>query len=272
MSYGTSVHLMAPPEPIELGAGLANGRDEETLWRYDQVNVRMEACTPSTHPHAQCASQVETHGAGKCLTFGDSNIKSMRRSHDNMHNTKGPLYSRKSLEKMEYCKLYKTFTRCTTKKSIPTKNESGPVFHPGGQAFEEDLVQKEQRLAGGSAHEKWRSKETPTDLLRKMELTSSWVSGGFLELAAMRRGRRKTDTRALSCFTYSSSHSTIPKMMLFLLRMLSAWSERMYSSTICFHRRRHSQPRKKLCTCKRQNPCLLGVLQLGTCNECVGLH
>lgn len=35
---------------------------------------------------------------------------------------------------------------------------------------------------------------------------------------------------------------------LFLLRMLSAWGERMYSSTICFQRRRQSHPRKKLWT------------------------
>ena len=82
-----------------------------------------------------------------------------------------------------------------------------------------------------------------------MELTSSWVIGGFLELAAIRSGRRNTVTRVDSCLTYSSSHSTMPKTILFLLRMLSAWSERMYSSTICFQRRRHNHPRKKLCTC-----------------------
>lgn len=37
---------------------------------------------------------------------------------------------------------------------------------------------------------------------------------------------------------------------VYLLRflMLSACGDFMYSSTICFHRRRHSQPRKKLCT------------------------
>lgn len=87
-----------------------------------------------------------------------------------------------------------------------------------------------------------------TYLFRKIELTSSWVIGGFFELAAIRRGRRNTVTRALSCLTYSSSHSTMPKMMLLRLRMLSAWSERMYSSTICFHLLRHSQPRKKLWT------------------------
>ena len=34
----------------------------------------------------------------------------------------------------------------------------------------------------------------------------------------------------------------------FLFLMLSACGERMYSSTICFQRRRHSQPRKKLWT------------------------
>ena len=35
---------------------------------------------------------------------------------------------------------------------------------------------------------------------------------------------------------------------LFLLRMLSAWGDLMYSSTITFQRWRHSQPRKKPCT------------------------
>ncbi len=90
-------------------------------------------------------------------------------------------------------------------------------------------------------------------LLRKTELTSSWVIGGFLELAAILRGRRKTVTRAESCLTYSSSHSTIPKTILLRLRILSAWSERMYSSTICFHRLRHNHPRKKLCTWKDIN-------------------
>lgn len=35
---------------------------------------------------------------------------------------------------------------------------------------------------------------------------------------------------------------------LFRFRMLSACGDLMYSSTICFQRRRHSQPRKKLWT------------------------
>ena len=34
----------------------------------------------------------------------------------------------------------------------------------------------------------------------------------------------------------------------FLFLILSAWGDRMYSSTICFQRLRHSQPRKKLWT------------------------
>lgn len=92
-------------------------------------------------------------------------------------------------------------------------------------------------------------KQPHTDLLRNIELTSSWVIGGFLLLAAMRSGRRKTDTRADSCLTYSSSHSTKLNTIEFRFRMLSAWSDRMYNSTICFQRRRHSHPRKKLCTC-----------------------
>jgi hypothetical protein len=51
-----------------------------------------------------------------------------------------------------------------------------------------------------------------------------------------------------SCSKYSSSASTIEKTRLFLFRMLSACGDLMYSSTICFHRRRHSHPRKKLWT------------------------
>jgi hypothetical protein len=35
---------------------------------------------------------------------------------------------------------------------------------------------------------------------------------------------------------------------LFRLRMLSAWGDLMYCSTICFQRLRQSQPLKKLCT------------------------
>lgn len=64
-------------------------------------------------------------------------------------------------------------------------------------------------------------------LLRKMLLTSSCVIGGFLELAAMRRGRRKLLTRMCSCCTYSASASSMLNTTWFLLRMLSACGERM---------------------------------------------
>lgn len=37
-------------------------------------------------------------------------------------------------------------------------------------------------------------------------------------------------------------------LYLFLLRILSACGLLIYCSTICFHLRRQSQPRKKLCT------------------------
>lgn len=88
-------------------------------------------------------------------------------------------------------------------------------------------------------------------LFKKIELTSSWVIGGFLEDAAILSGRRKQVTRVESCRLYSSSHSTILNTMLFRFLMLSACGERMYNSTICFHRLRHNQPRKKLWTCDR---------------------
>lgn len=51
-----------------------------------------------------------------------------------------------------------------------------------------------------------------------------------------------------SCSKYSSSASTMLKTKLFLFLILSACGDFMYSSTICFHRRLHSQPRKKLWT------------------------
>lgn len=66
-----------------------------------------------------------------------------------------------------------------------------------------------------------------THLLRNMLLTSSCVMGGFLELAAIRSGRRKLLTRMWSCWTYSASASSMLKTTWFLLRMLSAWGDLM---------------------------------------------
>lgn len=51
-------------------------------------------------------------------------------------------------------------------------------------------------------------------LFRKIELTSSWVQGGFCELAAILIGRRKQEMSRCSCSTYSSSASTIRKTRL----------------------------------------------------------
>lgn len=68
---------------------------------------------------------------------------------------------------------------------------------------------------------------TTSHLFRKMLLTSSWVMGGFLELAAMRRGRRKLLTRVWSCWTYSASASSMLNTTWFLFLILSAWGERM---------------------------------------------
>uniref|UniRef100_A0A1I8IAY9 Sema domain-containing protein n=1 Tax=Macrostomum lignano TaxID=282301 RepID=A0A1I8IAY9_9PLAT len=116
-----------------------------------------------------------------------------------------------------------------------------PILHLAVQALEEDL--------GPAASRGRRISPQATHALRNTEFTSSWVMMGFLAEAAIRQGRRKQDTRTLICCTYSSSHSTSPNTMPFRFRMCSACSERMYSSTICFHRRRHSQPRKNDCTC-----------------------
>lgn len=91
-------------------------------------------------------------------------------------------------------------------------------------------------------------KNSTVSLLRKMELTSSCEQGGFFEEAAILNGLKKQETRTSICSMYSSSASTIRKTRLFLFRMLSAWGDFMYCSTICFQRRRQSHPRKKLCT------------------------
>lgn len=48
-------------------------------------------------------------------------------------------------------------------------------------------------------------RHTHTNLLRKTLLTSSWLMGGFLELAAILRGLRKQLTRMQSWWTYLSS-------------------------------------------------------------------
>lgn len=54
----------------------------------------------------------------------------------------------------------------------------------------------------------WWRKST-VSALRKMELMSSWVHGGFLLLAAILKGLKKQDIKISSCSTYSSSASTI---------------------------------------------------------------
>lgn len=66
----------------------------------------------------------------------------------------------------------------------------------------------------------------PAYLFRKILLRSSCVIGGFLELAAMRSGRRKLLTRTCSCCTYSASASSMLNTTWFRLRMLSAWGDR----------------------------------------------
>lgn len=53
----------------------------------------------------------------------------------------------------------------------------------------------------------WRN--NTVSLFRNMEFTSSWEHGGFLELAAILKGRRKQETKTSICSMYSSSDSTI---------------------------------------------------------------
>lgn len=94
----------------------------------------------------------------------------------------------------------------------------------------------------------WCKKSTVSEF-KKIELTSSWDNGGRFELAAILNGRKKQETNTSNCSMYSSSASTMLNTRLLRFRILSACGELMYSSTICFQRRRHNQPRKKLCTC-----------------------
>ena len=121
----------------------------------------------------------------------------------------------------------------------------------------------------------WCRNNTVSEL-RKMELRSSWEQGGFLEDAAILKGLRKHDTNISNWSTYSSSASTIRNTRLcmyenvwmnneyvyyrkdvlktylikylFLFRILSAWGDLMYWSTICFHRRLMLTKWNKICT------------------------
>ena len=52
-------------------------------------------------------------------------------------------------------------------------------------------------------------KNITVSALRNIEFTSSWLHGGFCELAAILNGRKKQDTISCNCSKYSSSASTI---------------------------------------------------------------
>lgn len=134
-----------------------------------------------------------------------------------------------------------------------TQHECRPTGYPGLESLVEDLMEEHDGLTNktnkqNGSHERlplflslspvhkcWLlplcrvtplsqpvSSLTTSHLLRKMLLTSSCVMGGFLELAAMRRGRRKLLTRMWSCWTYSASASSMLNTTWFLFRMLSA--------------------------------------------------
>ena len=64
----------------------------------------------------------------------------------------------------------------------------------------------------------WRNKTVSE--LRKMELMSSCEQGGFLELAAILKGRRKHEIKISNCSTYSSSASTIRNTKLINNKMI----------------------------------------------------
>ena len=69
-------------------------------------------------------------------------------------------------------------------------------------------VGQDSILAVSPLRKIWWRKRTVSEL-RKIELMSSWVHGGFLLLAAILKGRRKQEIRISSWSTYSSSDSTI---------------------------------------------------------------
>lgn len=126
-----------------------------------------------------------------------------------------------------------------------TQHQRRPAGYPGFQTLVEDLMEEHDGLTGKTNTMvvmktcSSLSLESPTalshthyhnqshHLFRKMLLTSSWVMDGFLELAAMRSGRRKLLTRMWSCWTYSASASSMLNTTWFLFLMLSAWGERM---------------------------------------------
>lgn len=62
--------------------------------------------------------------------------------------------------------------------------------------------------------------KTHTHLLRKMLLTSSWLMGGFLELAAILKGLRKQLTSMYSWWTYLSSHTQMNRKTLIFMSLL----------------------------------------------------
>ena len=127
-----------------------------------------------------------------------------------------------------------------------TQHQCWPAGYPGLQSLVEDLMEEHDGLTDktnkqNGSHELLFVLTAPTvpsyttittslttsHLLRKMLLTSSCVMGGFLELAAMRSGRRKLLTRMWSCWTYSASASSMLNTTWFLFLMLSAWGERI---------------------------------------------
>ena len=97
---------------------------------------------------------------------------------------------------------------------------------PGGGQRAADTSARPEAAGSAGCHRGVAARDG-AHLLRNMLLTSSCVMGGFLELAAIRSGRRKLLTRMWSCWTYSASASSMLKTTWFLLRMLSACGDLM---------------------------------------------
>lgn len=73
-----------------------------------------------------------------------------------------------------------------------------------------------------------------THLLRKMLLTSSWLMGGFLELAAILRGLRKQFTRMQSWWTYLWSHTDKQRNTLTFQLIKSEFAQGAQLSLVIF--------------------------------------
>ena len=109
------------------------------------------------------------------------------------------------------CNMYKDFTpfsktACSWTVSYWTIVETGRMVPP--KDVPRTRVGQDSIRAVRPLRKIWWRKRTVSEL-RKIELISSCVQGGFFEEAAILKGLRKQEMMISSCSTYSSSASTI---------------------------------------------------------------